>query len=68
MDMRKGSNFRRLTAEGMISGSGKLPDEAFDAVEQLTEDEIELLISIKDRLEAAASKTGQTDWKFMVPF
>lgn len=61
-------NFRRLTAEGLIAGSGKLPDELFAVVEELSEEEVELLIEMKDRLEAAARQTGESDWKFMVPF
>ena len=62
------SNFRKLTAEGLIAGSGKLPNELFEVVEQLSDEEIEMLISIKARLEDAAGELGDTDWKFMVPF
>jgi hypothetical protein len=66
--MESSSNFERLTAEGMIAGSGKLDPALFAVVEELSDEEVETLISIKNRLDAAAGEIEQTGWAFMVPF
>jgi hypothetical protein len=62
------SNFARLTAEGLIAGSGKLDPAFFEVVEGLSEEEVATLLSIKNRLDAVAGGVDVTDWKFMVPF
>jgi hypothetical protein len=50
---------QQLRDAGIITGEGPLPEEYASVVASLTSDEIETLISVRQRLELAAKASGQ---------
>ena len=67
--MVSNSNFETLKDAGLISGTGNLPEPYYEVIMGLTDDEIAVLMSVKDRLERASDDVkGEHDWAFMVPF
>jgi hypothetical protein len=54
----RGDNEQRLRDEGMILTEGPLEGAHADAVEGLTPDELDVLIAVNKRLEAADVQSG----------
>jgi hypothetical protein len=63
----------RLREAGLITASGELPGEYRGVVESLTEDELDIIVSVKKRLDLAdasskASPPGDDVARRMPPF
>jgi hypothetical protein len=64
----QGSNTDRLRDAGLIDDSqAQLPSEYYDVLEQLTEDEVDVLIRLKQRLDDAGIPTRILSTRALVP-
>jgi hypothetical protein len=68
--MRSGAgeqNVERLRSAGVIAG--ELPQEYYQAFEELTDDEVDLIVSVKGRLDRIHQELPDLeDWAAFVPF
>ena len=57
--MEASDNIERLRKAGLIDDSAdRLPDEFYSVIGQLTDDEVEALTSLKQKMEDAGIATG----------
>jgi hypothetical protein len=63
----EGSNTERLREAGIVEDDPPLPPEYYDFLESLSEDEIELLVGLKRRLDDAGIPTQVLTSKALVP-
>ena len=57
MEISRDEKHQRLQEAGVIT-SDELPDEYADVVDSLTPDELEMLVSVKKRLDSAQEASG----------